>query len=416
MRDDGATAYTIRPGRPADADRCAALNDAVHPHTGIGPWTRDLFDNHPSVRPADFLVAEHTGGDGIVATLVAIRQEWTFGGVRLPVSQVELVGTDPAHRGRQLAGRLLHALHTRCSADGTALQVIEGIPYFYRRFGYEYALHVGGAPDVPLAGIRELPEAPGPLIRPATPADAPALARVDRVRAGRDALTCPRDERAWLHEISGHRPDSLARRTVKALVDPSGEVNGYVVHGRRPSSDGTLPVLAAAYADPDAWPRIAPALLRHLAEANAPLWLLLPASHPLARHAPPGTPRRPRAWYARTESPATLLNHVLPALARRWRDLGLRCPGDTMTIDTYHEVIRLHFTAGAPATAQSEPRGTAQTDARIPPGALLQMLLGHRTPKELTDIWPDMTIPDPATAAFLEAAFPVTAPEIWAVA
>ncbi|WP_165953724.1 GNAT family N-acetyltransferase, partial [Streptomyces sp. 8K308] len=289
--------YIIRPGRPADVDRCAALNDAVHPYPGISEWTRDLFDGHPAVRPDDFLVAEPAGGGEIVATLVGIRQEWTFGGNRLPVVQVELVGTDHDHRGRRLVGRLFHELHARCAADGTALQVIEGIPYYYRRFGYEYALHIGGAPDVQAEAIRQPPPSSGvaarPVLRPATPADATALARVDRTVAGRDVLACARDERGWLHEISGHRHDSLVRRVVMVLLDDSGEVTGYLVHGRRLEPDGRLTVLAAVCADPGGWPRLTPAMSRHLAEAGAAaasadrpftsLRLRLPATHPLAR-------------------------------------------------------------------------------------------------------------------------------------
>jgi ribosomal protein S18 acetylase RimI-like enzyme len=425
--------YFIRPGRPVDIDQCAALNEAVHPYAGIGDWTRDLFHGHPSVRPRDFLVAQQAGGDGIAAALVGIRQEWTFGGIRLPVVQVELVGTDPGHRGRQLAGRLLRELHTRCSGDGTVLQVIEGIPYFYRRFGYEYALHIGGAPDIPVDKIRALlpPGTSQPVIRPATPADAADLARVDRTVAGRDVLACPRDERAWMYEISGHRHDSLARRGVMAVVGASGEVTGYLVHGRRLGTDGSLPVFAAVCADHAVWPRVVPEMLRHLAEAGAAapgtqhpftsLRLRLPASHPLARSLSPGASQRPRAWYARAGDPIALLNRWLPVLARRWRHHELRWPGDTMVIDTYHQRIQLRFDGGAPITAQAEPRGTAQADAAtvhaaIPPGALLQMLLGHRARKELEDLWPDMIVRDAATAEFLEAGFPFIPPEIWAVA
>jgi ribosomal protein S18 acetylase RimI-like enzyme len=430
---DTVAPYVIRPGRPADIDPCAALNEAVHPYAGIGAWTRDLFDRHPLVGPGDFLVAEQAGGDGIAAALVGIRQHWSFGGIRLPVVQVELVGTDPGHRGRRLAGRLLNELHARRPDDGTVLQVIEGIPYFYRRFGYEYALNIGGAPDIPAEKIRgpRSRDTSRPVIRPATSSDAPALARVDQAVARRDVLACPRDERAWIHEISGHRHDSLARRGVMAVVGASGEIAGYLVHGHRPGTDGSLPVLAAACADQGAWPQVAPEMLRHLSETGAAaadtrhpftsLRLRLPASHPLTRSAPSGTPRRPRAWYARTGDPTALLNRWLPVLARRWRHHDLRWPEDTMVIDTYHQNIRLRFDNGEPVAAHAEPRGTEQSDApaahaAIPPAALLQMLLGHRPLPELRDAWPDLVVRDAATAVFLETGFPGVRTEIWAVA
>ncbi|WP_207931264.1 hypothetical protein, partial [Streptomyces sp. 8K308] len=135
----------------------------------------------------------------------------------------------------------------------------------------------------------------------------------------------------------------------------------------------------------------------------------------------PGTTPRPRAWYARTGDPAALLDRWLPVLARRWRQHDLRWPDDALVIDTYHQRVRIRFDGGAPVTARAEPRGAAETDAgaahaAIPPGALLQMLLGQRSPKELRDIWPDMIVSDAATAEFLEAGFPAVPPEMWAVA
>src|SRR4051812_38836763 len=102
------TGYMIRSGRSDDIDQLATMNAAVHlqaktggePHLGIAAWTRDLFDGHPTAGPADFLVAESAAGHP-VASLVMIRQEWRLGDVQLPVAIIELVGTDPAHRGHR---------------------------------------------------------------------------------------------------------------------------------------------------------------------------------------------------------------------------------------------------------------------------------------------------------------------------
>ena len=349
------------------------------------------------------------------------------------MTQPELVGTDPGHRGRRLAGRLLDELHARCSRDGTALQVIEGIPYFYRRFGYDYALRPGDARDIPAGELVEPPAShhAGILIRPAVPADAPALARVDETVAGRDVLACPRDERAWAHEISGHRPDSTVRRGVMAVLDASGAVAGYLVHGLRLGADGSLPVLAAGCADQGLWPLAVPGMRRWLAAAGAAaaspqrpftsLRLLLPAAHPLARSASPGVFRRPRAWYARTGDPAALLDHWLPVVARRWREQDLRWPGETMVIDTYRQWITLRFADGVPVSARAEPRGGERRDAAtphaaVPPAALLHLLLGNRGLGEALDLWPDLIVHDPAAEPFLAAGFPAVPPEIWPVA
>ncbi|MEK8110474.1 GNAT family N-acetyltransferase [Micromonospora sp. M12] len=103
--------------------------------------------------PDDFLVAEDTATGRPVASLVGLRQNWSLAGVQLPVAQVELVGTAPEHRGNRLTEHLFAALHQRYALDGVPVQVIEGIPYFYRRLGYDYALANDGACSMPSSAL-----------------------------------------------------------------------------------------------------------------------------------------------------------------------------------------------------------------------------------------------------------------------
>ncbi|MEH1130846.1 GNAT family N-acetyltransferase, partial [Micromonospora sp. CPCC 206061] len=153
--------YVIRPGRACDATELARLHASVQlqpvtggqPHPGIAAWVEDLLDGHPSVVPDDFLVAEDSATGRPVASLVGLRQDWNLTGVRLPVAQIELVGTAPEHRGHRLTERLFASLHQRYAAGDAPIQMIEGIPYFYRRLGYDYALANDGAPTVPATAL-----------------------------------------------------------------------------------------------------------------------------------------------------------------------------------------------------------------------------------------------------------------------
>lgn len=105
--------YVLRPGRASDAVELARLHASVQlqtvtggqPHAGIAAWVEDLLDGHPSVVPDDFLVAEDSATGRPAGSLVGLRQQWSVAGVRLPVAQVELVGTAPEHRGNRLTRR-----------------------------------------------------------------------------------------------------------------------------------------------------------------------------------------------------------------------------------------------------------------------------------------------------------------------
>ncbi|MGC5309875.1 GNAT family N-acetyltransferase [Micromonospora zamorensis] len=434
--------YVVRPGRLSDAPALARLHASVQlqsvtggqPHPGIAAWVEDLLDGHPSVVPDDFLVAEDTVTGRPVASLVGLRQNWSLAGVGLPVAQVELVGTAPQHRGNRLTEHLFAALHQRYARDGVPVQVIEGIPYFYRRLGYDYALANDGACSMPSSALpgaaQDRSDNPvgGMTVRPATVADADALADIDRRLADGSALVCPRDETVWRYEIAGRRRADIARRVVAVLVHDA-EVLGYLVHGARLSAAGELIVVAAAYQRPADWPRAAAVMHAHLghvgrkyeASAGQPFTAVRPIldpEHPLARLGPPGVPRRPRGWYVRTGDPVDLLARLLPLLRERWRTADLRWHEPALTIDTYGRAARLEFTDGELSAVTAlrgavSPATDPETHAAIPPGALLHLTLGHRTLPEVLDAWPDCLLRDHVTEQFLTAAFPRVPVRVW---
>ncbi|MET8266300.1 GNAT family N-acetyltransferase [Micromonospora arida] len=430
--------YVVRPGRASDAAELARLHASVQlqavtggqPHPGIAAWVEDLLDGHPSVVPDDFLVAEDSATGCPVASLVGLRQHWSLAGVRLPVAQVELVGTAPEHRGNRLTERLFAALHQQYAADGVPVQVIEGIPYFYRRLGYDYSLANDGAPTVPIAALLaiEHDRSTHRTVRPATVADADALARIDRRLADGEVLVCPRDAAVWRYEIAGRRPADLARREVAVLVH-GGDVGGYLVHSSRLSAAGELIVFAATADRPADWPQAAVAMHTYLAQVGrryeasiegsfTAVRPILGPEHPLVRLSPTGVPRRPRGWYVRTGDPADLLARLQPLLRARWQAAGLRWHEPTMTIDMYGRAARLEFTDGRLSGVTGvrgaiSPSTEPGTHAAIPPGALLQLALGHRTLPEVLDTWPDCLLRDRCTEDFLTTAFPRVPVQVW---
>ncbi|MEV6304551.1 GNAT family N-acetyltransferase [Actinoplanes sp. NPDC051861] len=432
----GTVRYLIRPGRPSDAAELADLQASVQlqrvtggkPHPGIAAWVHDLLDGHPSVTPDDFLVAEDPATGRPVASLVSLRQDWALTGVRLPVAQIELVGTAPEHRGNRLTEQLFAALHQRHAADGVAIQMIEGIPYFYRRLGYDYALANDGAPTLPAAELPPRGDAGDFSMRPATAADAYALADLDRLLAADDVWTCPRDVAVWQYEIAGRRAADFVRRAVAVLVSGT-DVVAYLVYGNRLSTAGDVFVVAAGALRPEDWPVAAPVMHAYLGQAGrefeaaegrpfTAVRFLLDPRHPLVLHGPHGVPQRPRGWYVRAADPIGLLTRLQPALRARWQAAGLRWPEPELTIDTYGRAARLEFEDGTlkavhAVPGEVSPPTSPSVHAAIPPAALLQLLLGHRDLPGLLDHWPDCLLRDRRTEEFLTAAFPTVPVHLW---
>jgi hypothetical protein len=206
--------------------------------------TRDLISGqHPACRPEDFTVVEDTARGSLVSSACLIEQRFSYGGVGVRAGLPELVGTHPDYRRRALVGERMAVLHDWSRERGHLMQAIAGIPYFYRRFGYEMAVWMGSARRL---FARDLPARPpdGPYsLRPATTADALFLSALDLRSSRRYLLSSPRDEPTWRYEVAGRDPESDESARVQILERPAGEPVGYVCHARELSS-GTLRVNA----------------------------------------------------------------------------------------------------------------------------------------------------------------------------
>jgi GNAT superfamily N-acetyltransferase len=148
--DDG---LVLRRASPADADCVAAFNSVVHADPpdfeaipALGAWARDLIDGgHPHVRPADTWIVEDTRRGRLASTLDLISHRFRYEDIEFDAGQVELVGTHPDYRNRGLVRLPMEALHAESEARGQRMQVISGIPDYYRQFGYEMALEEDAA-------------------------------------------------------------------------------------------------------------------------------------------------------------------------------------------------------------------------------------------------------------------------------
>jgi hypothetical protein len=132
---------------------------------------RIVFD-HGAMAVTDYAVAVVDGR--VVATVGLLATTLRVGPVRLRVGQPEYIATDPEHQGHGLAGRLLAMVQEWSGERGDLLQIITGVAYFYRQYGYSYGL--ARSPVLVVAPETTLEMPPGWQVRPAEPAD------VERIR------------------------------------------------------------------------------------------------------------------------------------------------------------------------------------------------------------------------------------------
>ncbi|HVG98729.1 MAG TPA: GNAT family N-acetyltransferase, partial [Chloroflexota bacterium] len=215
----------LRRAAAADAAALSAFNALVHgapgrPDRSVWTWTWDLLTRpHPTFGEGGFLVVEDPASGRIVSSLNLIPQTWSYGGLPFGVGRVELVGTDPEYRRRGLIRRQMEEVHRWSAALGHPVQIITGIPHFYRQFGYEQALPMTGS----RAGYRQHipalpPGAAEPFrVRPAEPGDADFLATLEAQARPRWLLSVPRDAALWRYELEGGSESSAERLAVRVV-------------------------------------------------------------------------------------------------------------------------------------------------------------------------------------------------------
>ncbi|MBK8049565.1 MAG: GNAT family N-acetyltransferase [Anaerolineales bacterium] len=148
----------------ADQPKIAQLMGTVYRRDPAKPFNPRQADmarvmmngKFPYMGPGDVAIVEDTSKPDcpVVAYTCLWRHQWTYGGIPFAVGQPEMVATDSEYRNRGLIRSLFEMVHARSAAEGQPVQVITGIAYFYRKFGYEYVFDLDGYRTIPAAAVR----------------------------------------------------------------------------------------------------------------------------------------------------------------------------------------------------------------------------------------------------------------------
>jgi len=429
----------LRRSTPADADALAGFNKLIHrdpgvtePDEPVAAWTRDLLTRaHPTFNTDDFTIVEDTRTGKIVSSLNTISQTWSYGGIPFGVGRPELVGTLPEYRRRGLIRAQFEVIHAWSATRGELVQAITGIPYYYRQFGYEMALLLGGGRSGPLSAAPKLKEGETEpyRLRPATEADLPFIVALDLAANVRWLVTCVRDAAQWRYELFGKSDTNVNRLAWHIIEAADGEPVGLVGHAWR-NYDASLSVNYVEVKAGVSWLAVAPGLLRYLqatAQAYAQqdgkpvdrLTFWLAPEHPFCVAAQDRLPavRRPYAWYLRAADLPGFLRHIAPVLeARLARSIAVGHTGD-LKLSFYRTGLRLAFDAGRLALIEPwQPTHEDEGGAAFPGLSFLQLLFGYRTLEELRGAFPDCWADGDTPRALLEILFPKQPSDFWAVA
>jgi len=417
----------LRLGIPEDGEQMVGFHQREF-GAWVGRWTRSLISgDHPTTGPADFTVVEDSRSRKIVSTVVLISQTWAYGGVPFGFGRPEIVVTDPVYRRRGLVRRQMELIHEMSAARGQLMLGITGFTGFYRQFGYEMALSLGGGQVVPTAKVERLSEDEPCAVRPARGQEDIALIRElhDQVRK-RELIAGVRSEEEWAYlarDWSEEADDSRGW----SVIETEGRRTGLVVLSA--PSEGRMMVTQLELVDGQSLLNVMPRLLGHLCtygdsltedgEAGSvqEIYFRLGGEHPLYPALVPqgGRAEEPRAWYIRIPDLVGFLRHVRPALERSLVGTVAEHYSGELKIGMYRSGVRLCFERGAiTAIDDLDPLGEGAS-IQLPALTFLQVLCGRRRYAELARVLPECQ-GEPESIELLKHLFPRYAGEVWGLA
>ena len=417
----------LRWGRPADAEELGVFNVRLHSDTPEEPeeflanWTRDLMGGaHPTTSAGDFtVVVDEKNGGKIVSSMNLISQTWTYDGVPFGFGRPELVATDDDYRRRGLVRAQFEAIHARSAAKGELVQGITGIPWYYRQFGYEMALELGGSRAFFWGrpgndkGVEKEPY----QLRPATPADLPRLEELYTSHCAGSLLTRRRDRAIWQYELFAADRESPYARHVYVVTTDAATPVGYVEyrlwkHFFSVRELGVLPdhsLRAVGLFLTRAFKQQADELNKAREKPIDHINFNLGVAHPLyeALERELEQQRKPYAWFIRVPDLPAFLWHIAPALARRLASSVIAGYTGALKVNFYVTQLKVDFKDGKLVDVGPYiPEHFFDADAFFPDLTFLQLLFGYRSLDELNYARVDCYANNADAAVLLNTLFP----------
>jgi len=428
LKDLGA-GLILRRSMPEDADALADFNARVHSDDGpekpderLAAWTRDLLTHpHPTFSPDDFTVVEEIASGRIVSSLNLIPQTWTYEGIPFDVGRSELVGTLPEFRKRGLVRIQYEEIHRWCAERGLVVQAITGIPYFYRKFGYEMALDLSGERFGYEAHVPKLKdgETEPYRLRPASATDLPFMAEVYEQTQKRYPIVCQRTAEIWRYELDGQSEKHVNRLEKRIIENESGEPVGYLMHPRFLIMDGLF-AFAYELKAGVSWLAVTPSVVRYMwgtgkeyaardERTSNTFGFILGAQHPVYTTLGSKLPssNRAYAWYLRVPDLPGFIRHIVPALERRLA--GSIAAGHTgkICINRYSHILVLQFERGKLTGVEEEMRKASDYgDLGLPELTILQMIFGRSSFADLHAVFPDVYYDKEEAVILIDILFP----------
>ncbi|MBI5567179.1 MAG: hypothetical protein HY870_19935 [Chloroflexi bacterium] len=286
------------------------------------------------------------------------------------------------------------------------IQAIQGLRWFYRQFGYEYALNPGPGRSLHLSDIPPLldGETEPYQIRRITEADISLIMPLYRRQCAGNLVTNVLAEAIRRHDVSGYSPGSDLGDWTFAVMDADRQFIGYYSTWGSPWGAFTIKELATTQDETlrQVWPSIVRFIQSQRVtyaaelEGQAPtrIEFELGAGHPAYQllDTKLGQGQSRPDWYIRVPDLPKFIYHITPVLEQRLANSVMRNFSGELKMTFFKEGLQLIFDQGKLTQAalwQATDENEAFNMTSFPPLVFLKLLFGYRSLQELRYAFPD---------------------------
>ncbi len=411
----------------ADTEELAEFNLRWHsedpdgePELWLQAWTRDLLSGRQSTAKANSVtvVVDPKKQNKIVSSTALIPQVWAYDGLSFGCGRPDLIATDPNYRRRGLARLQTDLFHAQSAARGDLLQAITGIPWYYRQFGYEMALDLGGGRLLPIGIIKDKPvdQDEQYILQNATLDDLPFLESMYGQLCVGNLITCVRDKRIWNYELNAEQILPDIRRNLWIVQTLSGSPVAYTDIRAFTQADTIRELEVAPGTSVRAITLFVARQLKVRGQRNESdrgpftgITFKLGARHPVyeALRGELTRPLPPYAWYLRVPDLTRFLWHIKPVLEQRLSASVLAGYSGSLQLNFYHRQLRLEFSDGRLSKIEPyTPKHFFDGDAFFLDLTFLQLMFGYRSMEQLNYAHVDCFVDGGEAGVLLQALFP----------
>lgn len=426
----------IRHATATDAEALVKFNTAIHSEDehdakGLEDWTLDLISGEgPTFDAGDFTLVEDTQTGEIISSCCLISQTWSYEGIPFKVGRPELIGTRKDFRRRGLVREQIAILHQWSEARGELVQAITGIPFYYRQFGYEMALNLGGGRSGYKTHVPKLKhdEEEPYTLREASKADIPFLQTTYQRGCQRSMVYALWNKHLWRYELTGKRKFNINRREFYIIQTPEGQPAGFI--GIPPLKWGDNSVLTMYELAPGfSWSAVTPSVIRFLWQKGKTLaktqnlsqerfGFMLGEVHPAYEVIASRLSQiqKPYAYYLRVHNLVEFLNEISPALEAHLAGTPFDFYSGDIILSFYRYGLRLVFKNGHIEEIEHlEADALEEATACFPGLTFLQLLFGYRSLDEVHHTRVDCYAKNKESQHLLNAIFPKNPSDIWPI-